>query len=76
MNFFAYIVDIFNIVLDFLFHVLETIGTFFSIILNQIGIVTDLIFSPILPSFISGFIAFVFVICVVKLILTLGGFHE
>lgn len=76
MNFFAYIGDFFNLIWEYISHFFSTVGFFFEIVVNGVESAQSLVFEPLFPPFLSGFIAFVVVISVVKLIFTLGGYHE
>ena len=76
MNIFGYIGDFFGYIWEYITHFFETIGFLFEIILNSVEIAQNLVFEPLFPSFLSGFIAFVVVISVVKIIFTTGGYHE
>lgn len=76
MNFFQYIGDFFNYIFEYIDHFFTTVGFFFEIVVNGLESAISLVFEPLFPPFLSGFIAFVVVISVVKLIFTLGGFHE
>ena len=76
MNIFGYVGEFFQMIWEYISHFFETIGFLFEIILNSISTANSLVFEPLFPSFLSGFIAFVVVISVVKIIFTLGGYHE